>query len=150
MQGTYLDVLFLLKQTHTMRTIDTNFDLQKINQITGKVLDSSIEVHRELGPGFLEAVYKECLAMEFDIRGIKYERQCEFPIYYKNKQSDKKYRVDFFVEGLVPLELKAVEILTPLHTALAMNYAKMAGKKVVLLINFNVVRLVDGYRRYIL
>ena len=133
-----------------MKKIDTNFDMNKINRITGIVLDSCIEVHRELGPGFLEAVYEECLALEFDMRGVNYIRQCDLPIVYKNRLSDKKYRVDFLVEGEVPVELKAVEALIPIHTAVAINYAKMAGKKVVLLINFNVTRLVEGYRRFII
>jgi GxxExxY protein len=133
-----------------MQKMNTNFDMDKINRITAIVLDSSIEVHRILGPGFLEAVYEDCLATEFDIRGVKYIKQCELPIIYKGRVSEKKYRVDFMVEGEVPVELKAVETLLPIHTALAINYAKMAGKKVVLLINFNVVKLIDGYRRYII
>ena len=124
-------------------------DLEKINAITGKILDAAIEVHRELGPGFLEEVYEECLAIEFDFRNINFIRQCTLPVYFKGIKTNKKYRVDFLVENEVPLELKAVKKLEDIHTAITINYIKMANRKVGVLINFNVKRLIDGYKRLI-
>jgi len=119
-------------------------DMSKINQITGQILKAALEVHKELGLGFLEAVYEECLAKEFDRKGLSYIRQCNFPVIYKGEKTDKTYRVDFLVENEVPVELKAIDAL-----AIIINYIKMAERKVGILINFNVPRLMEGYRRLI-
>ncbi len=123
--------------------------MSKINQITGQILKAALEVHKELGPGFLEAVYEECLAKEFDRKRLNYIRQCNLPVIYKGEQTDKTYRVDFLVENEVPVELKAIDALAHIHTAIIINYIKMAERKVGILINFNVPRLMEGYRRLI-
>ena len=88
-------------------------------------------------------------AIEFDRRGLKYVRQCKLPVLYKKRVTEKKYRVDFLVEDEVPVELKAVESLTNVHKAVAINYIKLANKKVGLLINCNVIKLIEGFHRYI-
>lgn len=132
-----------------MTNASPNHDMTKINQITGKILSAAIEVHKELGPGFLEDVYEECLSVEFEERGIQNIRQFVLPVYYKKKRTNKFYKVDFMVEDEVPVELKAVDAIAPIHKAVTINYLKMANKKVGILINFNVVRLVDGFHRFI-
>ena len=121
-----------------------------INELTEKVIGGAIEVHRALGPGLLENPYEECLCRELALRQIRFERQKPMPIEYKGIKLDCGYRVDVLVENQLPLELKAVEKLLPLHEAQLLTYMKLGGWKVGLLINFNVPVLKDGIRRLVL
>ena len=114
-----------------------------INDLTGQIIGSAIEVHKALGPGLLESVYEECLGHEFDLREFHYKRQYPITVEYKGVQLDCGYRIDFLVDDLVILELKSVESLDPL------TYLKLTGLKVGLLINFNVPVLRDGIKRLI-
>ena len=114
--------------------------------ITSKILDAAIEVHRVLGPGFLEAVYEEALAHEFDLRGISYERQKTVCIPYKDIIVGTQ-RLDFLVENQVVVELKAVKDFEDIHIATTLSYLRATEKRVGLLINFNKPRLVDGIKR---
>lgn len=120
------------------------------NQITETVIGAAIAVHRELGPGLLESAYEACLALEFAERGLCFERQKEVPLVYRGVKVECGYRVDFLVEGLVVVELKAVESLEPVHEAQLLSYLKLSGSKVGLLINFNVTVLKNGIRRLVL
>jgi GxxExxY protein len=121
-----------------------------MNELTEKVIGGAIEVHRHLGPGLLEHPYEECLCRELSLRQIKFERQKPMPIEYKGIKLDCGYRVDVLVENQLPLELKAVEELLPLHDAQLLTYMKLGDWKVGLLINFNVPVLKDGMRRLVL
>jgi GxxExxY protein len=121
-----------------------------INDLTGQIIGSAIEVHKALGPGLLESVYEECLSHEFDLRGFHYKRQYPITVEYKGVQLDCGYRIDFLVEDLVILELKSVDSLDPIHEAQILTYLKLTGLKVGLLINFNVPVLRDGIKRLIL
>ncbi len=117
-------------------------------ELTEKIIGAAIEVHRVLGPGYLEAIYEEALAIEFELRGIEYERQKEIVVDYKGS-SVGKHRLDFVVEGIVVVEIKSVERFDEIHRAQVMSYCKATGKKVGLLINFNVPVLKDGINRII-
>lgn len=108
------------------------------NEISRLVIGAAIEVHRELGPGLLEAAYEECLAHELHLRGIGFERQKPISICYKGVMVDAGFRLDFLVMDKVILELKAVESLIPVHQAQIMTYLKLTGLKLGLLMNFNV------------
>jgi GxxExxY protein len=118
-----------------------------INKLTGEVIGAAIEVHKILGPGLLESAYEECLAHEFNLRDIRFERQKELPIEYKGLKIDCNYRMDLLVEIQLVLELKACENLQPIHEAQLLTYLKLSGRKLGLLINFNVPLLKDGIKR---
>jgi len=113
------------------------------------VIGAAIEVHRHLGPGYLESVYEEALAIEFALRDIPFERQKPVPVNYKSHTVGQA-RVDFLVGDSVVLELKALEILLPIHTAQVISYLKATRCAVGLLINFDVPALRDGIRRGVL
>jgi len=118
-----------------------------LNKLSGEILNSAIEVHRILGPGLLESVYETCVCKEFELREIKFQRQVQLPIKYKNEIFDVGYRIDILVENEIIIELKSCESLMPIHDAQLLTYLKLANKKLGLLINFNVPKLVDGFRR---
>jgi GxxExxY protein len=121
-----------------------------INDLTGQIIGAAIEVHKALGPGLLESVYEECLAHELDLRRIQYERQYPILVKYKGVQLDCAYRIDLLVDNLVILELKSLDSLEPVHEAQILTYLKLTGRKIGLLINFNVPVLRDGIKRLIL
>ncbi len=121
----------------------------QLNEITGDVIGAAIEVHKQLGPGLLESAYKECLCREFTIRGISFEKEKPLPLEYKGVKLECGYRLDFLVEKLVVLELKAMEAIAPIHEAQLVTYLKLGGFRLGLLINFNVLVLKDGIRRKI-
>ena len=116
--------------------------------LSGVVIGAAIEVHRTLGAGFLESVYESALAVEFQNRGILFERQKIISVTYKG-HSIGESRLDFFVENTLVVELKAVSQLTPLHEAQALSYLKATDRHLALLINFNVTRLKNGIKRII-
>ena len=118
--------------------------------LTENIIGSAIEVHRALGPGLLESVYQTCLAREFSLRGIPFEREKPLPVTYKDVKLDCGYRVDFVVNGKVVVELKAVEQVQPVFEAQLLTYLRLTGCKVGLLINFNVPKLIDGIVRRVL
>lgn len=119
-------------------------------ELTRAIIGVAIEVHRHLGPGLLESAYEECLCRELELQRIVFERQKPLPVEYKGARLDCGYRLDFWVEGRVILELKSVEALAPIHEAQMLTYLKLAGVKVGLLINFNVPVLKDGIKRLVL
>lgn len=110
-------------------------------------MDAAIEVHRELGPGLLESAYEECLCYELSLRRLRFERQVELPVRYKAVALDCGYRMDIVVEGLVLIELKAVESLAPIHTAQTLTYLRLSDLPLGLLLNFNSTLMKDGVRR---
>ena len=120
------------------------------NEITGGIIGAAIEVHKVLGPGLLESAYEECLSYELVEKGLKFERQKAIPVVYKNIKLDCGYRIDLLVENLVVVELRAQDVILPVHEAQILTYLKFAEKKIGLLINFNVTVLKAGIKRYIL
>lgn len=120
---------------------------EEVNKLSGIILDSAIEVHRNLGPGLLESVYEVCLCKELASRGIYYTRQVSLPVVYKGEELDADFRIDILIENEIIIELKAVETMIPVYEAQLLTYLKLANKKLGLLINFNVPRLIDGYKR---
>jgi GxxExxY protein len=119
-------------------------------ELTEEVIGAAIDVHRELGPGLLESAYEECLCRELLNRELRFERQKALPVVYKGEIVDCSYRLDIVVEGEVIVELKSVESLIKLHEAQMLTYLRLSGISIGLLINFNVVRLTDGLRRFVL
>jgi GxxExxY protein len=119
------------------------------NDITDAVIGAAIEVHRHLGPGLLEGAYEECLCYELSQLGIPFQRQVRLPIEYKGVKLDCGYRIDLVVADVVLVELKAIEECTPIHFAQLLTYLKFSGKRVGLLINFNVPVLKKGLKRIV-
>ena len=115
--------------------------------ITGKVIGAAIEVHRHLGPGLLEFTYELCLAKEFDLRNIKYQRQKPCSLTYKDLTVDGACRIDFLIENEVVLEIKSVDALSDVHTSQVLTYLYLLKLHRGLLLNFNVPVLRDGIKR---
>ena len=113
-------------------------------ELTEHVIGAAIEVHRALGPGLLESAYEEWLCHELNLRGIAFERQVPLPVEYKGVKVDCGYRLDLVVEDRLILEIKCMEHLLPVHEARLLTYLKMTGKRVGLILNFNVSTLVRG------
>jgi GxxExxY protein len=120
-----------------------------LDELAHRVIGAAIEVHRHLGPGFLEGVYEDALAVEFQVREICYERQKLIAVFYKGK-SVGEGRLDFLVAECLIVELKAVDELASIHKAQVMSYLKTTRHRLGLLINFNVPVLKHGLQRVIL
>lgn len=106
-------------------------------------------MHRTLGPGLLESVYRRCLAYELDCKGIGAANEVELPVHYKGLRVEKAFGVDMLVEDSVILELKAVDQVKPVHKAQLLTYLKLSSLKLGLLINFNVPVLKQGLQRVV-
>lgn len=119
-----------------------------LDEIARGVIGAAIEVHRQLGPGFLEYVYEEALVLELTTRGFSFRRQPVFPVLYKGVQIGEA-RLDLLVEDELVVELKAVEELRPLHRAQVLSYLRTGEFQLGLLFNFNVYSLRQGIRRIV-
>jgi GxxExxY protein len=117
---------------------------------TSSIIGAAIEVHRNLGPGLLESAYEECLCHELHLRGLDFKRQVALPLLYKGLKLDCGYKLDLIVQDQIILELKAVDKLLPIHEAQLLTYLRLTGKRVGLLINFNVPLLTQGIIRRVL
>jgi len=125
------------------------FTEEDYNKITSQIIESAIEVHKELGPGLLESVYEVCLISAMKDRGLYVQNQVVLPVFYKGEELDKDFVIDVLVNDLIVVELKAIEVLLPIHEAQLVTYLKLSNKKLGLLINFNAPLLKEGIRRRI-
>jgi GxxExxY protein len=121
----------------------------ELDLLARQVIGAAIEVHRVLGPGFLESVYEEALCLELSARGLSFLRQPIVAVEYKGHHVGES-RLDVLIENQLIVELKAVESLAPIHTAQVLSYLKTTGYELGLLINFNVPMLKQGLRRIVL
>ena len=122
---------------------------EQVDKLAYAVIGAAIEVHRLLGPGFLEVVYEQALVVELQLSGIPFKRQVVVAVNYKG-QAVGEGRLDLLIGDALIIELKAVNELTPIHSAQVISYLKMTGNQLGLLINFNVPILKDGIKRIIL
>ena len=120
-----------------------------INQLSEAVIGASIEVHRHLGPGLLESAYQQSLCWELSSRGVPFVPEAELPVKYKGVLLDCGYKVDLLLDGRLIVELKSIEKVLPIHEAQLLTYLRIGGWEVGLLINFNVLKLVDGVKRMV-
>lgn len=123
--------------------------MDNLNAITEKIIGCAIEVHKILGPGLLETLYEKALRHEFAEHKIKYENQVSIPVIYKGV-SIGEHRIDLLVENDVIIELKAANKNDPIYKAQLLSYLKISGKRIGLLINFNVTFIRNGITRIIL
>ena len=114
------------------------------------VVDAAYRVHSELGPGLLESVYEVCMAHELNKHGISHKTQCVLPVVYDGVTLDAGLRLDLLVDDRLVVELKAVEKTLPIHEAQLLTYLKLTGKRLGLLINFNVPLIKNGVKRMVL
>jgi len=113
------------------------------------IVDAAVKGHKTLGPGLLESVYEACLYHELVQRGLRVERQVAVPIVYDGITLLEGLRLDLLVNNLVICELKAVESLQPVHQAQLLTQLRLSGKRLGLLLNFNVALMKDGIRRLV-
>ena len=122
---------------------------ERYSELGGIILDASITVHRELGPGLLESAYEIALARELQWRGLEIKRQVTVEFIYKEVDLGKVYVMDILVENEIILEIKAAENYQPIYDAQLITYLKLANKKLGYLINFNVPLLKNGFKRIV-
>jgi len=122
----------------------------EFDDLSNRVIGCAIEVHRQLGPGLLESAYEQCLAHELNRNGIKFHLQHPQPVQYGDIRLDCGYRIDMLVENELIVELKSVDEIKGIHQAQLLTYMKLSGVKIGLLINFNVTKLKDGIKRFVL
>jgi len=118
-----------------------------VNAVAKIVVDAAFRVHSTLGPGLLEKVYETCLAYELRKRGLTVHTQVELPVIYDGVHLDAGMRIDMIVAENLLIELKAVEMILPVHKAQLLTYLKLTGHRLWLLINFNLPIIRDGIAR---
>ena len=119
-------------------------DVRGTNQLTRPIIGCAIAVHKAIGPGVFESVYRECMYHELSQQKLQLDRERPVPLIYKGVRLKSKFYIDLLVEGQVALELKAVTALAEIHRRQLLTQLKLTGLQIGLLINFNVVILVDG------
>lgn len=118
-----------------------------LDTLTHEIIGGAIEVHKELGPGLLESIYEECLAIELEDRGLSIERQVVVPVVFKGRAVEPGYRLDLLVNRQVVLEIKAMERILPVHEAQLLTYLKLTKARLGLILNFHVPVMKDGILR---
>ena len=121
---------------------------KQVDELARAVIGAAIEVHRHLGPGYLEGLYEEALGVELAQRNIPFERQKEISVDYKG-HAIGKHRLDFLIGGSLVVELKTVDELAEIHQAQVISYLKATRQSLGLLINFNAPVLRDGIQRVV-
>ena len=124
--------------------------IEKEEWLCKEIVDCAFKVHKALGPGLLEKIYEVCFCHELKKKGINYLRQVYLPINYDGLLFDEGLRLDVLVDDLIICELKALDIVNPVWEAQILSHLKLTEKHVGFLINFNVVKIKNGIRRYCL
>jgi GxxExxY protein len=124
-------------------------DLAKFNPLTSDIIKAAVEVHRGLGAGLLESVYRVCFAFELRTLGLQVVEQKKVPVHYKGLLLECGFQIDFLVNDIVVVEIKSVAAVAPVHEAQLLTYLRLTGRPVGLLINFNVPLLKSGIRRLV-
>jgi len=119
-------------------------------ELTRKVIQAAISVHKYFGPGLLESLYEECLAIELTKQGVSFKKQPVLSVNYHDQVIENAFRIDLWVENKVVVEVKAVEKLLPIHEAQVLTYMRLTKSPLGLLINFNEKLVKDGIKRFAL
>ena len=119
------------------------------NEIAKILVDIFLKVHKKLGPGLLESVYEEVICYELRKIGLNFQRQQGIPVIYDEIKMDLGFRADIIVENTVVIELKSVELISPVHPKILLTYLRLTDKKLGLLVNFNVELIKNGITRIV-
>ena len=130
-----------------MESAEKKIHLMEINEITGIIIEESIRIHRDIGPGLLESVYEELLYYRLTKHGLKVKRQQPITLIYEEVKMDINLRYDLMVEEKVLVDLKSQEIVPPVSYKVFKTYLRLTNISIGLVINFNVEVLRDGIRR---
>lgn len=120
---------------------------ETLNHLSGETIAAAMHVHSALGPGLLESTYQACLAYELQKRGFSVLTQVALPVIYESVKLDAGYRIDLLINDSLVVEIKSVEAVAPIHEAQLLTYLKLSGKRLGLLLNFNVPHMRDGIHR---
>lgn len=126
-----------------------NAKAQKVEEIASIVVDTAMQIHKELGPGLLESVYEAVLAKLLNERGLRVKRQLSVPIHYQGLTIDEGFRLDLLIEDKLIVELKSVEAFHPVHPKQLLTYLRLMNLSLGLLINFGAPLLKDGLKRVV-
>jgi GxxExxY protein len=119
----------------------------QINEITAAIIETSIEIHRRLGPGLLESVYRKVMAYELRKRGLAVEEEWPIPVDWDGMRMDVGFRADLIVNSVVLVELKSIEKIAPVHKKILLTYLRISDRRIGLLINFGEEVLKNGITR---
>ena len=119
------------------------------NELSKIVIGEAIKVHQQVGPGLLESAYETCLAFHLDRLGLKVERQKSIPLVYEDLKMECGFRCDLMINGILIIEIKAIDQFDDIHIAEVLTYLKLTNTKLGLLLNFNVLKLKDGIKRVV-
>lgn len=132
-----------------MTVLDKYSDIPEVTDLLSrKVVDCIFQVHKNLGAGYLEKIYEDCLCIELAEKGIAFQRQFPMNVVYKRKIVATDFRLDLVIENQIVVELKAVEKMNPVYDAQIYSYLKMSGLPLGFLVNFNVPLIKDGIKRF--
>lgn len=117
------------------------------NELTSIVIECATKVHKTLGPGLLESAYKNCLHYELVKNELFVEKEKALPLIYEDVKLDCGYRIDLLVENQIVVEIKCVDALNDIHLAQILTYLRLTNNRIGLLLNFNVLKLINGIKR---
>jgi GxxExxY protein len=133
-----------------MQVLEKYDDMDRsVDLLSKAVVDCIFQVHKKIGPGFLEKIYEDCLCIELSDRKIPHQRQCAVKFLYNDQAIPTEFRFDLVVDGMILIELKAVEKMHPVYESQMYSYLKMSGLRLGFLVNFNVPLIKDGIKRYV-
>jgi GxxExxY protein len=139
-----------VRKTALTITKSTKVTKMEFDELSRRMIGCAIEVHRNLGPGLLESTYRQCLACELSHAGVPFQMEVPLPVRYKDVLLDCGYRIDLLVRSDLIVEIKSVETLFPIHQAQILTYMRLARIPIGLLMNFNVTKLQNGIKRFVL
>ena len=123
---------------------------RELNELSSKIINAAMNVHKELGPGLLESVYNTCMQIELMNMGVEVKNEVPLPVIYQGRRvSEEGFRLDLLVEDRIIVELKSVESVQDIHKKQLLTYLRLANKPLGLLINFNEPLLKKGITRII-
>jgi GxxExxY protein len=133
-------------------TIQNNFKpiTEREQWLTSQLMNIAISIHKTLGPGLLVSIYEKCFCYELGKRNIPFARQKPLPIVYHDMEIDDALKIDFLIDGLIIVQIKAQENHHPVWEAQLLSYLKLTGKRLGYIMNFNVPLMKDGIKRMIL
>jgi GxxExxY protein len=139
-----------MRKTALTTTKSTKVTKMEFDELSRRVIGCVIEVHRNLGPGLLESTYRQCLACELSHASVPFQMEVPLPVRYKDVLLDCGYRIDLLVRGDLIVEIKSDETLLPIHQSQILTSMRLARIPIGILMNFNVTKLQNVIKRFVL